>query len=35
MPASTMLIVFGSWVVLLLLTILYFRRHRSEDDPES
>jgi hypothetical protein len=32
MPATTLLIVFGSWILLLGLTILYYRRHRNGDD---
>ena len=32
MPTSTLLIVFGSWGILLLLTILYFLRGRHRDD---
>jgi hypothetical protein len=30
MPASTLLIVFGSWLILLGLTIVYYRRHRGD-----
>ncbi len=30
MPVSTMLIVFGSWVILLVLTVVYVVRGRSD-----
>jgi hypothetical protein len=35
MPVSTMLIVFGSWAVLLILAVLYFVLGRRGDDPDS
>jgi len=37
MPASTVIVVFGSWIVIAVLTLLYYRvwSHRHDwDDPE-
>lgn len=32
MPLSTILIVFGSWIALLALTVWQYRRHRGRED---
>ncbi len=35
MPGSTLAVVFGAWLVLLAMTVIYYLRHANEDDDAS